>query len=333
MKILHISDLHIGEGRNIPDYITRYREVLWQVFDTIKEDITHILISGDIFHRADLRNLEKDLVLEWLSILNSLNLPIYMINGQHDIINPLYTHLTTCHNLIEHNCWTNINLVTTGHKFYEHKDWDLLSIPFDDNLDEDKLRDLIFKYKTKNPLIVMGHLMVKNTKTSTGFSLPGGLTLPDDIEKVYWALGDIHNRQRIGNRAWYAGSIIQHHWGDTAPAYGGMIIESLNPLILTEVDYKYKQLITLEQDDIDLEHIEDAWIKVVKDSDKVLLNHPNIIKFVNNVIEIEELKIEEKIEIITNDFKQDVLINLIQLLPEDKANETMNWLMEKLCVT
>ncbi len=330
MKILHISDLHIGEGRGIPDYIERYRKALWQVLDTIKDGITHILISGDIFHRADLRNLEKDLVIEWFSILNMLHIPIYIINGQHDIINPIYTHLTTCHNLIEHKCWTNINLVTEGHKFYAHDDWDLLSIPFDDDLNEDKLRDLIFQYKTDNPLIVMGHLMVMNTKTSTGFSLPGGLTLPDDIENVYWALGDIHNRQRIGKRAWYAGSIIQHNWGDTAPAYGGMIIESLTPLTLIEVDYDYKQLVTLDQETIDPKNVEDAWIKVRKDPDKVLLSHPNIIKYANNHVEIEEIKIEEKEEAISNDFKQDVMVQLVQLLPEEKATKTMDWLMGKL---
>ena len=328
--ILHISDLHIGEGRKIPNYIERYKKVLWQVIDKIKErDIKHLLISGDIFHRSDLHNLEKDLVIEWFGYLNLLNIPVYIINGQHDIINPKYTHLDTCHHLIKTESWKNINLITKEPTFFKEDGFNLLAIPWDEQLSEEKLRTLLAKYTTEEQLIVMAHVMVKNTTNSSGYTLPGGITLPNDIPNVSWALGDIHNRHK-GENWWYAGSILQHTWGDKEKNYGGVLIKQIYPLNIEDINFDYKPLITLNHDEFDMDNLPDAWIKVIKDNQTIPIDHPNILKYVNKKLDIEE-NVTTTFSSFTTNFKEEVLSNF-SFFTEDttRLNKTLNWLLQKL---
>lgn len=331
MNFLHISDLHIGEGRTLPNYLDRYQKVLWQVFDVLKKhSLNLLLVSGDIFHRVDLTHEEKDLIVKWLSTLEQKKINTFMINGQHDIINPHYTHLNTFDILKQTKIFKHIHIINTIPQLFDMnqfgQDWKLLCIPYDKKLGEQGLRELYHKY---NPNAIMAHVTIKNTVLSNGFKLPEGITLPDDLD-VYWFLGDIHNRSYVAKKGWYAGSILQHTFGDTAEHYGGMLVLNGEP---QPINFQYKPLITIDIDNTDDNwEVPDAWINLKKEKGTSPLVHPNIIKYTPKKENIKEEKVKLNLQNWIDIFEDNLKEEFKDLEKVKKyKNWTLNTLKEKIC--
>lgn len=85
MKILHISDLHIGKYIGTYDLKEDTEYVLNQVVDTaIRERVEVVLISGDIFDRP---NPSEEAIKMYVSFLKGLldkNIKVIAISGNHD---------------------------------------------------------------------------------------------------------------------------------------------------------------------------------------------------------------------------------------------------------
>lgn len=79
------------------------------------------------------------------------------------------------------------------------------------------------------PCLLLYHGQVRGAKTATGYSAESGIAVTrDDLAMVgadYYALGDIHEPQRIGDLpAYYPGSIYPINWGETHKA-GANVVE------------------------------------------------------------------------------------------------------------
>ncbi len=86
MKILHLADLHLGKNVVGLSMIDNQRYVLNQAIDLCKkENIKHIIISGDVYDRSIPPEEAVSLLNNFLSnaILDE-KIKVYMISGNHD---------------------------------------------------------------------------------------------------------------------------------------------------------------------------------------------------------------------------------------------------------
>lgn len=85
MKLLHLSDLHLGLKICEISMLDEQRYVFEQVFDCIKEHhIDAVLISGDVYDKSIPPVDAVKLFDEILFRLSEMNVPILIISGNHD---------------------------------------------------------------------------------------------------------------------------------------------------------------------------------------------------------------------------------------------------------
>lgn len=90
MKLLHISDLHLGKKLKDIDLIPWQKKMLDQILHIAKENsVQAILISGDVFDQIQVSNEASDLFHDFLARASSANLQIYAISGNHDSVSRL----------------------------------------------------------------------------------------------------------------------------------------------------------------------------------------------------------------------------------------------------
>ena len=85
MKIMHISDLHIGKKVNeysmLQDQIYILKEIL-RIIDN--EKVETVIIAGDVYDRSLPPNEALELFDEFLYQLSSRNVNVFVISGNHD---------------------------------------------------------------------------------------------------------------------------------------------------------------------------------------------------------------------------------------------------------
>lgn len=78
--------------------------------------------------------------------------------------------------------------------------------------------------------VAMVHEAIAGVSTEGGYQLKRGPTLDPGLPVTYWALGDIHMPfQRVLANAYYAGSPIQHDFGDLDSKRGVLIVDLTRP--------------------------------------------------------------------------------------------------------
>lgn len=85
MKLLHISDLHIGKRLYGFDLEEDQRYILNEIIDVIKDEKPDaVLIAGDIYDRADPSASAVRIFDDFLSMLAETQAEVFMIYGNHD---------------------------------------------------------------------------------------------------------------------------------------------------------------------------------------------------------------------------------------------------------
>lgn len=85
MKILHISDLHIGKTVNDFSMIDDQKYMLGQVLNIIeKENIDALLIAGDVYDKAIPSEEAVKVLDSFLSSLSDKGIETFIISGNHD---------------------------------------------------------------------------------------------------------------------------------------------------------------------------------------------------------------------------------------------------------
>lgn len=85
MKLMHISDLHIGKRVNEFSMIEDQTYILEQIVEiAIDEKIEGILIAGDIYDKSQPSSEAVLLLDHFVTSLTALHIPIFVISGNHD---------------------------------------------------------------------------------------------------------------------------------------------------------------------------------------------------------------------------------------------------------
>lgn len=85
MKLLHLSDLHLGKSLGEFDLIEDQRFILDQILELItKESVDAVLIAGDVYDKSIPSEAATRLLDYFLSKLASADIKVFMISGNHD---------------------------------------------------------------------------------------------------------------------------------------------------------------------------------------------------------------------------------------------------------
>ena len=85
MRLIHLSDLHIGKRVNDFSMYEDQEYVLKQVIDVIKNNnIDGVIIAGDIYDKAVAPAEAVALYDRFITSLSHLDIPVFIISGNHD---------------------------------------------------------------------------------------------------------------------------------------------------------------------------------------------------------------------------------------------------------
>lgn len=249
MKLLHLSDLHIG--RTLSDYslIEDQRFVLDKIIDIINlKDIDVVLLCGDIYDKANPSDEALNLVDEFISKLSKINnLKTIIISGNHDNIEKLkylsgflknyniyiYTSLDDLKDelIIDEVSFLPIPYLSLGdfRSYYQDSSLNLVS-------GHQRLIEEYFNNSKMNKHVCLCHNFISGSKSVSSERMlsVGGI---DDLPKVlfekfeYTALGHLHTPQNVSSNIKYCGSLLKYSEDEVNNSIGCNLIDLDNGTI------------------------------------------------------------------------------------------------------
>jgi len=238
MKIIHLSDLHLGKIVLEQSMIEDQKYILNEVINIItKNTVEVVLISGDIYDRSIPTVDAVNLLNDFLTKLTEMKLKIFVIAGNHDSKDRLNfaSRILESKNLYIEGTYTgNLKFVTLNDEYGELKIYMLPFVKpadvkpyFDEDIDsyETALRLIIEKENiSKNERnIILTHQFVTSglespERSDSENSSLGGIdnvdvSIFDDFD--YVALGHIHGPQKLKrDTVRYAGSPLKYSFSE-----------------------------------------------------------------------------------------------------------------------
>lgn len=235
MRFLHLADLHIGKRVNGFSMIEDQKFVFEQVYNVIEnEKIDGIIMAGDIYDKPVPSAEAVKLFDEMLTRLVSINLPIFVISGNHDsaerigfgsdILSAAKVYMSRVYNgnlqKIElEDDYGKINVyllpfikpatVKNIYKEAEIKDYDdaLEYVLSQEKIDETK-RNVIVSHQ-----FVTGAMRSESEEVSVGGL--DNVSVENYKAFDYVALGHIHRAQQMGREsARYAGTLLKYSFSE-----------------------------------------------------------------------------------------------------------------------
>lgn len=235
MRFLHLADLHIGKRVNGFSMIEDQKFVFEQVYNVIEnEKIDGIIMAGDIYDKPVPSAEAVKLFDEMLTRLVSINLPIFVISGNHDsaerigfgsdILSAAKVYMSRVYNgnlqKIElEDDYGKINVyllpfikpatVKNIYKEAEIKDYDdaLAYVLSQEKIDETK-RNVIVSHQ-----FVTGAMRSESEEVSVGGL--DNVSVENYEAFDYVALGHIHRAQQMGREsARYAGTLLKYSFSE-----------------------------------------------------------------------------------------------------------------------
>ena len=235
MRFLHLADLHIGKRVNGFSMIEDQKFVFEQVYNVIEnENIDGIIMAGDIYDKPVPSAEAVKLFDEMLTRLVSINLPIFVISGNHDsaerigfgsdILSAAKVYMSRVYNgnlqKIElEDDYGKINVyllpfikpatVKNIYKEAEIKDYDdaLEYVLSQEKIDETK-RNVIVSHQ-----FVTGAMRSESEEVSVGGL--DNVSVENYEAFDYVALGHIHRAQQMGREsARYAGTLLKYSFSE-----------------------------------------------------------------------------------------------------------------------
>lgn len=235
MRFLHLADLHIGKRVNGFSMIEDQKFVFEQVYNVIEnEKIDGIIMAGDIYDKPVPSAEAVKLFDEMLTRLVSINLPIFVISGNHDsaerigfgsdILSAAKVYMSRVYNgnlqKIElEDDYGKINVyllpfikpatVKNIYKEAEIKDYDdaLEYVLSQEKIDETK-RNVIVSHQ-----FVTGAMRSESEEVSVGGL--DNVSVENYEAFDYVALGHIHRAQQMGRESVrYAGTLLKYSFSE-----------------------------------------------------------------------------------------------------------------------
>ena len=237
MKLIHLSDLHLGKRVNEVSMIEDQEYILHQILRIVKDEKADaVMLSGDIYDKSVPSAEAVTLFDEFLSRLAQLQVKVYAISGNHDsperlafgnrlmegagiYLSPVYNgniaplQLSDEHGMV--NFWL-LPFIKPAHvkRFYP-----------DDTIESytDAVRVAIEKMKidTTQRNVLLTHQFVTGASVDPDGSEEISVGGSDNVDASvfdgfdYVALGHIHGPQNIGsNRIRYCGTPLKYSFSE-----------------------------------------------------------------------------------------------------------------------
>lgn len=244
MKIMHISDLHLGKVVNGFSMIDDQRHILNQVLDNIKINAINVLvIAGDIYDRPLAPSEAIELFNNFLNTLNTLSIEIFIINGNHDSMTRLgfgneifeqsNIHIASEQELYKKYQIEGINFylcpfinLELGSVLLESKYHDFTTMKQDIvnkmNIDADELNIII-----DHSYIISNQNDIEQDSAIRPLSLGGSEFTSSGVYKPFDLVlaGHIHRHSHIKPNIYYSGSILPYAAGEFKNKQGFYIHE------------------------------------------------------------------------------------------------------------
>lgn len=256
MKLLHLSDLHIGKIVNEMNMLDDQRYILNQILDIVKsEKPTAVLIAGDVYDKAVPSAEAVEVYDEFITALANEKTQVHIISGNHD--SP--ERLGCCSKLISSNR-VYIDGVFSGKavKYIlqdENESVNIYTLPFikpanvrayykDEEINSyTQAVKVVLDNSDINPEqlnILVAHQFVTNggemVRTDSEATSVGGIdnVNADVFDSFnYVALGHLHAKQNIENRIVYCGSPLKYSKSECRNKKSIIMLEIANGEIST----------------------------------------------------------------------------------------------------
>lgn len=235
MKLIHLSDLHIGKRVNEVSMIDDQEYILGQILRIIDEEKADaVLIAGDVYDKSVPSAEAVALLDDFLCRLARRKLPVFIISGNHDsperlafggrlleesgiYISPVYDGSVRAHTLTDEHGAVNFWLLPflkPAHVKRCFPDADIES-------DTDALRAAVAHMDMDNSVrnVLLAHQFVTGASTCESEELSVGGS--DNVDASvfadfdYVALGHIHGPQNIGSeRIRYCGTPLKYSFSE-----------------------------------------------------------------------------------------------------------------------
>lgn len=320
MKIMHISDLHIGKRLCDVDLSEDIDHCLKEVISLIQETKIDVLcISGDIYDKTDPSQESMRIFNEFLIAISKLNIITFIIAGNHDSairLDYLSDFLDT----------SGIHIATQSEKIIdiekEGRTYRFYLVPF---FKENKEKQITYNHyfetlshqlepTCKNILLahlfVMGASVCESEEATIGNI--SGVNATHLKKFDYVALGHLHNPQKmLKETIRYSGTLMKYSFNENPKS-----IPIVTICDETTIDFKtikpkrdvrhikgdYDTLVNSAKTDdyvavtlTDKDYIYDARVNL-------LSVYPNLLKFQMNNREIYTEQLVEEIDVLNNDF-------------------------------
>ena len=258
MSLLYFADIHLGytgyssyneHGISTATEITRI--ALDKIYERAKQnDIELLICGGDFFHTKDPNTENIRWTISWLSKINSLNKPFYLITGNHDV--GMSSHSIVFIRELKDLGLTNIKLIE-AQTTVPYKDYTIHILPFIVNskttkyryaasLDELNKAILVMPKEDKNILVT--HIQEAGaTNGSEAFMIAVKCETIDvstykNFKDLTLLLGHIHRPQlytKNGIRICYPGSLTFFDKSDCNQSKGYVILEDNGNIVFEPV--------------------------------------------------------------------------------------------------
>lgn len=261
MKIMHISDLHLGKSLNGFDLILDQKHILNEIIKEIKiNEIKYLLIAGDIFDKYIPGVDAVELLSSFLYELSNIEyLKTIIISGNHDQAERL-NYLSTF--LSKNNIYMITNIEDAFKVIvFDEDNIAFCGIPYlnngrirsyfgeecDEVIAHKNIIDNFFLNVDKTYFkVCIAHNFILGGQSSDSeriLSLGALEQLPASLfdEFDYVALGHLHKRQKINNKVYYSGSPIKYSEKEYQNKNGYILIDTVDFIV------EYKELTPLKE--------------------------------------------------------------------------------------
>jgi exonuclease SbcD len=236
MKLLQLSDLHLGKRLKEFSLLEDQRYVLNQALALAKDErVDALLLSGDIYDSSLPNNETTALFDEFLSAVHEAHLPTFIISGNHDSADKLHFGSAIFSDEGIHI----VTRVADSLKPFPFEGVNLYLLPFIRPLDvneafgasdktySEALQDVIARMgiDTTKTNLLLAHQMVvppsgklplggsEDILSEDGVAVGDVSAVPAELFQAfdYVALGHIHKPQTIAKNMRYSGSILKYH--------------------------------------------------------------------------------------------------------------------------
>lgn len=322
MKLLHISDLHIGKTIYEQSLIEDQRYILNTIIEIIKENnIDGLLVSGDVYDRGVPSTEAVDLLNDFLNeLVLNLKKKVFIISGNHDS----KERLGFSNKILENQ---GLYIQTTYEGYiknitFEKEKIRVYLLPFvkpaeiqkyfDEEIKtyDDAIKRIIEKEELdkeyKNIILTHQFIIPSNGEIERSESETSYLGGIENVKAEYFkdfdyaGLGHIHKPQVVINdKVRYSGSILKYSFSESHDTKIGVILDINEKINISTVPLTPKRdmreikgkLNTLISDEVSsLENKED-YLKVILTDEEPLFNVIDILrKTYPNVLCVEFFK-------------------------------------------